>query len=155
MGDSYLFWEDFAPGYRLTLGPKLVTAEEIIEFANEFDPQPMHLDAEVANNSLLGGLSASGWHACAIVMRMLCDGFILNSSSMGAPGIEEVCWLLPIHAGDRLMIKVTCLEARASKSRQDMGLVRFVYELTNQKDEVVMTMCNTAMFGRRPEVEAS
>lgn len=150
MSDSHLFWEDFAPGYRLTLGPRLVTAEEIIEFASEFDPQPMHLDEAAASDSLLGGLSASGWHACAIVMRMLCDGFILNSSSMGAPGIEEVRWLLPIHAGDHLMIKITCLEARASKSRQDMGLVRFVYELTNQKDDVVMTMCNTAMFGRRP-----
>lgn len=81
---------------------------------------------------------------------MFRDISTLISDPVGAPGIEEVKWILPIHANDRLMIKVTCLETRKSKSRQDMGLVRFVYELTNQKEDVVMTMCNTAMFRRRP-----
>ncbi len=151
MSDSYLYWEDFEPGFCVTIGPKVVTREEIIEFAQEFDPQPMHVDEAAAEKSLLGGLSASGWHACAILMRMLCDGLLLNSSSMGAPGIEEAKWLLPIHPGDRLMMKTTCLESRPSASRQDMGLVRFVYELSNQKDELVLTLCNSQMFGRRKQ----
>lgn len=154
MSDSYLYWEDFAPGTCLTCGPKVVTREEIIEFAEEFDPQPMHLDEEAAANSLLGGLAASGWHSCAILMSMLCKGYLLNSSSMGAPGVDEVKWLIPIYAGDTIMLKVTVLESRPSASRSDMGLVRTVYEMTNQKDELVMTMNNSSMFARRPSQEA-
>lgn len=150
MNDSYLYWEDFTPGKCITCGPKSVTREEIISFAQEFDPQPMHLDEEAAANSLLGGLAASGWHSCAILMSMMCEGYLLNSSSMGAPGVDEVKWLAPLHAGDTLRLKITVLESRASASRTDMGLVRMIYEMTNQKDDLVMTMNCMSMFSRRP-----
>ena len=81
-------YEDFAEGASITLGTKQVTAAEIIEFASEFDAQPMHLDEEAGRASILGGLSASGWHTCAMFMRMMCDAFLLDSTSQGAPGIE-------------------------------------------------------------------
>ena len=146
---SKLYWEDFAPGSVTEYGPRLVTREEIIAFAAEFDPQPMHLDEDAARATMLGGLAASGWHSCCLVMRMMADGFVLNSSSMGAPGIDEVRWLRPVRPGDRLTLRVRVLESRASKSRPDMGLTRFAFALLNQTGAEVMTIGNSMMFGRR------
>ena len=97
-----LHWEDFAPGQMTEFGPRLITREEIIAFAAEFDPQPMHLDEEAASASLLGGLAASGWHSCCLLMRMISDWQLADSSFMGAPGIEEVKWLAPLRPGERL-----------------------------------------------------
>jgi acyl dehydratase len=142
-------WEDFSPGHVIEHGPRLLTREEIVAFAAEFDPQPMHLDEEAARATMLGGLSASGWHACCILMRMCTDSFVLNSSSMGAPGVEEVRWLLPIRPGDQLMLRATVLETRASNSRPDMGLVRFLFELSNAAGERVMSLTTSLMMGRR------
>ncbi|MGE3987747.1 MaoC family dehydratase [Pseudorhodoplanes sp.] len=144
-----LYFEDFKPGHTAEYGPRLVTREEIIAFSVQYDPQPMHLDEAAAQKSLLGGLGASGWHGCGIMMRMICDGFLLDSTSMGAGGVEEVQWQRPIRPGDRLTLRVTILEARASKSRPDMGIVRFRYEMFNAHGEGVMTMVTPAMFGRR------
>ena len=84
-GKKWAF-EDFIEGGSIALGSKLVTAEEIVEFASEFDPQPMHLDEEAGKASILGGLSASGWHTCSMFMRLMCDGFLLNSTSQGVAG---------------------------------------------------------------------
>src|SRR6187551_2839349 len=95
-------YEDFVEGATFGLGTKSVTAEEIIEFASEFDPQPMHLDEEAGKASILGGLSASGWHTCAIFMRMICDAYLLDSTSQGAPGVDHVKWRRPVLAGDTL-----------------------------------------------------
>ena len=95
-------YEDFVEGASIDLGTKLVTAAEIIEFASEFDPQPMHLDEAAGKASILGGLAASGWHTCAMFMRMLCDAFLLDSTSQGAPGIDQVKWKRPVLAGDTL-----------------------------------------------------
>jgi acyl dehydratase len=144
-----LHWEDFTPGAVTEYGPRLVTREEIIGFAAEFDPQPMHLDEAAASATMLGGLSASGWHACCILMRMCSDGFILDSASMGAPGVEEVKWLAPIRPGDQLMLRATVLDTRASKSRPDMGLVRFLFELRNAAGVTAMTLHTSLMMGRR------
>ncbi len=144
------YWEDFAPGSVTEYGPRLVTREEIVAFAAEFDPQPMHLDEEAGRASMLGGLAASGWHSCCLMMRMMADGFMLNSSSMGGPGVDEVRWLSPVRPGDRLTLRVQVLETRASKSRPGMGLVRFAFTLRNQTGAEVMTLGNSIMFGRRP-----
>jgi len=146
---SKLYWEDFVPGRVTEYGPRLITREEIVGFAAEFDPQPMHLDEEAARHSMLGGLSASGWHACCILMRMSADGFVLNSSSMGAPGVDEVRWLAPIRPGDRLTLRVTVLETRASNSRPDMGFVRCRFDLNNAAGEPVMNLTTSLMMGRR------
>ncbi|MEI9982909.1 MAG: MaoC/PaaZ C-terminal domain-containing protein [Aliidongia sp.] len=92
MPEPRLYWEDFKVGDVRESRRDPVTKAEIVEFAAEFDPQPFHLDQAAAEASLLGGLCASGWHTCAMVMRMMCDAYILDSASLGAPGVEEVRW---------------------------------------------------------------
>jgi acyl dehydratase len=144
-----LHFEDFAPGQIREFGPRVITREEIVAFAAEFDPQPMHLDEEAARHTMLGGLAASGWHSCGLMMRMMCDGFLLNSSSMGANAIEEVCWLKPVRPGDRLTLRATVLDARTSKSRPDLGFIGTLMELYNQSGECVMTLKAALMMGRR------
>ena len=84
-----LYFEDFKPGSVSEYGPRPITREEIVAFAAEFDPQPMHLDEDAARATMLGGLAASGWHTCSLVMRMMCDGFLLQSSSMGAGTVSR------------------------------------------------------------------
>ena len=142
-------FEDFTEGRSIDLGVKDVTAEEIVEFAGEFDPQPMHLDEAAGKASILGGLSASGWHTCAIYMRLLCDAFLLDSTSQGAPGIERIKWKKPVLAGDRLNGTTTVLSRRESKSRPSIGLVSFRSELFNQRGEQVFELENTIMFLKR------
>jgi acyl dehydratase len=144
-----LHFEDFEPGRTAEYGPRVVTREEIIAFAAQYDPQPMHLDEAAGQRSLLGGLGASGWHGCGIMMRMICDGFMLDSASMGAGAVEEVKWLHPIRPGDSLTLRYTVLDARASRSRPEMGIVRIRYEMFNAHGACVMTMVTPAMFGRR------
>lgn len=139
-------YEDFVEGVEIALGPKLVTAEEIVAFAGEFDPQPMHLDEAAGKASILGGLSASGWHTCAIFMRMLADSFILDSTSQGAPGVDYVKWKRPVLAGDTIGGKATVLRRRLSKSRPELGLVTMRGELFNQHGEAVFDFENTIMF---------
>jgi acyl dehydratase len=152
---SKLFWEDFHPGRVFEHGPHLVTRDDIVSFATEFDPQPMHLDEAVASQTMIGGLCASGWQACCILMRMCADAFVVNSSSMGAPGVDEVRWLLPIRPNDQLWLRATVLDARASKSRPEMGLVRFGFELSNAAGERVMTLTTSLMMGRRGVADAA
>ena len=147
-GKTWAF-EDFVEGGEIDLGAKDVTAEEIVEFAGEFDPQPMHLDEAAGKASILGGLSASGWHTCAIYMRLLCDAFLLDSTSQGAPGIDRIKWKRPVLAGDRLNGRTTVLSRRESRSRPSIGLVSFRSELLNQRGEQVFEMENTVMFRKR------
>ncbi|HEV7251584.1 MAG TPA: MaoC family dehydratase [Mesorhizobium sp.] len=142
-------FEDFLPGVSFALGPKLVTAEEIVAFAREFDPQPFHLDEAAGRESILGGLAASGWHVCAMFMRMMCDSYLLDATSQGAPGIEEARWKRPVLAGDTLSGKSTVQSARASNSRPEIGIVSFRHELFNQRGESVFELENAAMFRRR------
>jgi acyl dehydratase len=144
-----LHWEDFQPGAVALYGPRLVTREEIVAFAAEFDPQPMHLDEAAASATLLGGLGASGWQSCCLLMRMICDGFILDSSSMGAPGVEEVRWLKPLRPGTRIRIRSTVMDKRESKSRAEMGMVKFLFEVLDETDTQLTTLTTTLMFGRR------
>ncbi|RWA57879.1 MaoC family dehydratase [Mesorhizobium sp.] len=139
-------YEDFVEGASLDLGTKEVNAAEIIAFASEFDAQPMHLDEAAGKASILGGLSASGWHTCAMFMRMLCDAFLLDSTSQGSPGIEHVKWKKPVLAGDTLSGTVTVLAKRQSKSRPQLGLVTMRSELFNQRGESVFELENTGMF---------
>ena len=139
-------YEDFVEGAFLDLGTKTVTAEEIIEFASEFDAQPMHLDEEAGRASILGGLAASGWHTCCMFMRMMCDGFLLDSTSQGSPGLVYVRWKKPVLAGDRLSGRSIVLDKRASRSKPGLGFVTVRSELLNQRGEVVLELQNTGMF---------
>lgn len=144
-----IYFEDFRAGAVFTFGPRVVTREEIIAFASEFDPQPMHLDENAAKATILGGLGASGWHTCAVMMRLLCDGLMLKTSSQGSPGIDEVKWMKPVRPGDALSVRHTVLETRLSKSRPGVGLVRNKSEVLNQRGEIVLEANYTVMFGKR------
>jgi acyl dehydratase len=142
-------FEDFTPGMVIETGPRLVTREEIVAFAAEFDPQPMHLDEDAARASILGGLAASGWHTCCLMMRMACDGFVLDSSSMGAPGVDEVKWLKPLRPGTSITLLTTVLEARTSKSRPEMGFVKIRMDVLDDDRQPVMTLTTSMIMGRR------
>src|SRR4051812_841030 len=105
-------FEDFTPGSTRMLGPTVVTKEALLAFAQEYDAQPFHVDEVAAKDSFIGTLIASGWHTCSINMRLLADEVILDSTSLGSPGIEEVKWLKPIRPGDALRSRMTILESR-------------------------------------------
>ena len=149
MNDRKRAYEDFEVGAVIDLGRRAVEAPEMIEFAAEFDPQPMHLDETAASATLLGGLAASGWHTCAMFMRMMCDAFLLDSTSQGAPGVDRIKWKKPVLAGDRLSGTMTVLAKRPSKSRPSLGLVTMRSELVNQRGESVFELENTGMFMKR------
>lgn len=142
-------FEDFVEGVSIDLGVKDVTAAEIVEFASEFDPQPMHLDEAAGKESILGGLSASGWHTCSMFMRLFCDAILLDSTSQGAPGVDHIKWRRPVLAGDRLTGQTTVVASRPSKSRPSLGLVTLRSELFNQRGETVLQLENTGMFLKR------
>lgn len=131
-------FEDFTEGLEIPLGPYEVTKDEVIEFARAFDPQPFHLDEEAARGSMLGGLSASGWHTCAMMMRMMADAYVLDSTSQGAPGVDFVKWLRPVRPGDTLSGMARVLSARLSAKRPTIGLARISTQLCNDRDETVL-----------------
>lgn len=139
-------YEDFAEGSTMQFGQKTVSAAEIIEFAREFDPQPMHLDEAAGKASILGGLAASGWHTCSMFMKLLCDSMLLQSTSQGAPGIDYVKWKKPVLAGDTLTASSTVLAKRLSNKRPNLGFVTMRAQMTNQRGEQVFELQNTGMF---------
>lgn len=148
-------FEDFQPGYFGTFGPRHVTREEILAFAAEYDPQPMHLDEDAANKSMLKGLSGSGWHMCALMMRMMWDGYLNRTYSMGAPGIDQVRWLSPMRPGDDLALEIEVLETRPSKSRPELGFVKFMCTLSSASGEKRAEMIAPVMVKRRAAVLAA
>jgi acyl dehydratase len=143
------YWEDFKVGEVEQIGAKRVERDEIIAFARQYDPQSFHVDEEAAKRSMYGGLIASGWHTCAMVMRMMCDAYLLDSDSVGSPGIDNVKWLKPVRPGDTISARRTTLETRASKSKPDIGIVSNLWEVFNQDGEMVMSMQGYGMFRRR------
>ena len=145
------YFEDFSTDWTAEYRPRRVTREEIVGFAAQYDPQPMHLDEEAARQTMLGGLAASGWHTCAIMMKMIADGLLLDTASMGAPGIDEVKWLRPMRPGDSLTVRGSVTAVRASQSKQDRGFVTFFWEVFNDRDERVMTLiCPQMVLRRQP-----
>ncbi len=143
------YWEDFKVGEVEQIGGKQVDRDELIEFAKQFDPQPFHVDEAAAKQSIYGGLIASGWHTCAMVMRMMCDAYLSQSASVGSPGIDNLKWLKPVRPGDTISARRTTLETRVSKSKPDIGIVNNLWEVFNQNGEKVMSMQGYGMFRRR------
>jgi len=133
---NYTF-EDFTPGRRFDFSKRTMTADEIITFAREFDPQPMHMDEAAGRASILGGLAASGWHTSAVMMRMLFEAYIDGSTSEGSPGVDLMEWKRPVLAGDTLGGHCEVQAARISRSRPEIGIVRLRAEVTNQRGELV------------------
>ena len=145
-----LYYEDFKPGLIGSFGPHHVSREDIIAFATEFDPQPMHLDEEAAKRSMLNGLSGSGWHMCALLMRICWDGFIHRIASAGGPGVDEVKWVSPLRPGDDLTVEVEVLSKRESKSRSDIGFVQINNVMRNASGTTLLTATLPLMVMRRP-----
>jgi acyl dehydratase len=144
-----IYWEDLQPGSVRELGTTSVTAEEVKEFAGRYDPQPFHLDEEAGRRSIFGGLCASGWHTCALAMRLTVDHMLRNSSSQGSPGLENLRWLKPVYPGDQLTLKYVILEAKPMRKRPEVGMVRSRWEMFNQHGDQVLSMEGWGMFGRR------
>jgi acyl dehydratase len=146
-----LHYEDFRAGQIFPLGTHVLTADEIMEFAHEYDPQPQHLNAD-AQTDILGGHAASGWHLCALGMRMMVDGLFICSTSLGAPGVDELQWRKPVRAGDTLRLDAEVLDKRDS-SKPDRGFVRFRFSMWRGEERVMMFVCSV-MFGRRAQANA-
>lgn len=142
-------FEDFHRGEVIVLPEYPVGEEEILEFARRYDPQYFHTDPEAARASPFGGLIASGWMTTAIFMRMQCEAFIIDSTCMGAPGVDEVRWLLPVRPGDVLGGEVVVTEVKLSRSKPDRGVVFADATVRNQHGDAVMTLGTRAIFGRR------
>ena len=146
---SPMFFEDFEVGTTEEFGEYLVTEEEILEFASKYDPQAFHLSDEAAKATLFGGLCASGWHTCAIAMRMLVDNMPESNKSLGSPGIDELRWTKPVFPGDTLRVKTTVLSKTNSRSRPDLGSLQMQNEVFNQKNELVMSNKPIVIYRKR------
>lgn len=147
--------EDIEVGRPVTFGSLVVTREDIVAYARAFDPQPIHLDEEAAKRSIVGGLCASGFHSCALLMRLLADDFLAHGTSFGSPGIDEVKWMKPVRPGDRLSARFVCSEKRAMASRPHVGIAKLKIEMLNQAGEAVMSWdCNQLLGVRHPAAAA-
>ena len=143
------FFEDYPVGEAAEFGDYPVSEEELLDFARRYDPQPFHVDAEAAGESIYGGLIGSGWMTASIAMRMMVDHYISPLASMGSPGIDELRWIKPVRPGDRLRMRVTVMASRPSQSKPDRGMVQFLQEVLNQNAETVMSLKGWGMYRRR------
>jgi acyl dehydratase len=140
------YFDDFVPGATAEFGPIEVDEDEVIAFAERYDPQPIHTDPAAAAQGPFGGLIASGWHTASLVMRLLVDNYLARDASLASPGIDELRWVWPVRPGDKLRVRATVIEARRSQSKPDRGLVRTKIETLNQDGRVVMSMLAMNLF---------
>lgn len=146
-----IFYEDLKVGEVEEFGSYTVTRDEVVEFASKYDPQPFHLDEELAKNSVFGDLCASGWHTGAMMMRMIVDRSIGSRiASMGSPGLDNVEWKKPVFPGDVLSLRGKIIDMRESASRSNLGLLKSEYEVLNQNNEIVMRVIANSMILKRP-----
>jgi acyl dehydratase len=133
------FLDDYTVGATYLCGSFTITQDEIVAFASQYDPQPMHVDRHFAAEGPFGTVIASGWHTVARAMRLIVENF-LPQNNLPSPGIDELRWLRPVRPGDILTLHITIQEARRSQSKPDRGLIRSLMELLNQDGEVAMSM---------------
>ena len=143
------YFEDYVAGSVHEFGSISISAEEIIGFAELYDPQDFHTDPEAAARSRFGGLIASGWQTCGLMMRLYSAHYLTHNASLASPGIDELRWLVPVRPGDTLSLRVTVAEARRSSSKPDRGLIRSAIEVLNQQGDIVMTMLAMNLVGCR------
>ncbi len=151
--DKYL--EDYEVGRTYELGEFTLTEEEIIEFAEKYDPRPVHIDTEAAQVSQFGSVIASGYHVISMAMRLLVEHFISDKSGIASPGLDEIRFHAPTRPGDRLRVRVKVTGVEVSKTKPDRGIVRDLVELHNQHDELVLSYRSMGMYYRAPEVIAA
>ena len=141
-------FEDFPVGRVIDCGTYRVSKDEILDFARQFDPQPHHLDDEAGKQSILGGLSASGWHVCAIAMRLFADAVVLKADNKGGAGAREARWMKPVRPNDLLRMEAEVVETKPSQSKP-FGFVTFECRIYNEREQVAM-ISMTPIIGRRP-----
>lgn len=149
------YFEDFAAGQVFEFGRIEVGEAEALQFARRYDPQSIHIDKDAARAGPFGGLILSGWHTCALMMRLFAEHVLDDASSLGSPGIDELRWLQPVRPGDTLSLRVTVEEARRSRSKPDRGMVRNRVEVLNQRGETVMTLNPINLMRCREQREAA
>jgi acyl dehydratase len=148
------YLEDFVVGQIFKSGRKRVDKNEIFAFAREFDPQPYHVDEKAAQQSVFGGLAASGWHTAAMTMRLMVDGEFRPAGGILGVGFDELSWPRAVRPGDELHVRSEILEVRPSKSRPDRGMIRVRNTTLNQNDEVVQEFTGNLLVPRRPSEAA-
>ncbi len=148
------YWEDLEVGFTDYFGPIAVDREEVLAFAKRFDPQPFHLDDAAAAQTHFGQLAASGWHTCAMMMAAMVERWQQvpgwQEHSLGAMGIDELRWRRPVHPGDMLRGRSELVEKIASRSRPDMGIIKWRTQLFNQDNVEVLSLISIGMQKRRP-----
>ena len=142
-----MHFEEFRAGQRLNLGPVRVEQSEIIAFARAYDPQWFHTDPERAQSSRWRGIIASGWHTCAIAMRLICEGPLRGSESIGSPGLAYVKWPAPVRPGDELRLEAEVIHTRSSSSGR-VGVLTWRWRLINQAGEIVLDLEAVSLFER-------
>ncbi|MFZ1908975.1 MAG: MaoC family dehydratase [Burkholderiales bacterium] len=143
------YWDDFTPGWTFESDSRSLSAEDIKRFAREYDPQVFHTDEEAAKATPFGGLIASGWQTCGVMMRLMCDGYLVDSACLGSPGLDELRWLKPVRPGDALRLRAEVLEQTPSQKQPNRGTVKFRWEVLNRNDEVVCAIVGRQLFRRR------
>ena len=143
-------FHEFHVGQRITCGPATVSEAEIVAFANAYDPQWFHTDAVRAAKGRWNGLIASGWHTCAIGMRLVVENVLRGSESFGSPGLEYVKGLTPVRPGDALTMHAEVLDVRCSERNPALGILRWQWRLLNQEDVAVLELVATSLFDVAP-----
>ena len=143
------YFDDYTPGAVFELGTVTVDEQEVIAFAQRYDPQPMHVDPEAARQSRFGGLIASGWHTTVMAMRLYVDHYLWSPASLASPGVDEIRWLEPVRPGDVLRVRATVAETIPSRKRTDRGVVRARIEMENQHGRQVLTALVLSIVARR------
>lgn len=146
------YFEDFEVGQVVELGATGPLSEQtIIDFAQLYDPQPIHTDPQAAATGFFNGLIASGWQTVTLCMRLLVDNFLNQTNCVVSPGVENISWSNPLRPGDSLTARLTVLELLPSKSRPTVGTVKYIIEAFNQNNQLVMKMSGPYLFYRRPQ----
>ncbi|GMM94301.1 MaoC family dehydratase [Qipengyuania sp. MTN3-11] len=142
-----IHYEDIAIGTHQSFGRYEVSAEEVREFAEKYDPQPFHLSQEAAAKTHFGRISASGWHTCAMTMRMLVENMsVVEQAGLGSPGIDSLRWIRPVYPGDVLRCETEIVDKRRSKSKPDLGLFKSRVRTFNQDDTMVLEMVSNGLI---------
>jgi acyl dehydratase len=145
------WFDDLKLGMRFATGEKLVTREDIVRFAAEFDPQPFHLDEAAAEHTILKGLAASGWHTAAIAMRLAIEARPFGPHPLFGIGVDELRWLAPVRPGDVIRLEGEVIELTPSKTRPQ-GVARIKWTAFNQRGEPVYTFTPIGIVPRKPGI---
>ncbi|MBB3640548.1 MaoC family dehydratase [Variovorax atrisoli] len=141
---------DFHAGQVIEAGPYVLSEAELLQFAQAYDPQWFHVDAQAAAESPFGGLIASGWHTCSIAMKLVVEAALAGSESFASPGLEHVRWPNPVRPGDALRLVADVIEVRRSEKRPTLGILRWRWRLFNQRELMVLDAEVTSLFKLQP-----